>query len=330
MESDSSALIRTRAVVGPDGKPYAHPDDVSRVMQDPSMVRALGGAEPAVRDAFENTRQTLYRQHDAIVVGHVKEAVPGMKNRTVRVLEYRTPGKAADSFNTDRDYRVCYYDGVDAQGREIWVEVDRRKWEAASYLAFAKLTGGPTGSEAEVRAWAAKHQQVATDKSHIEASRDYSDQRVVADSATRTPKTISVRSNVERIREYVKDGQVRSTSLEDAQALGGMFEVKVGDAHFEHEAFVQANKAVDVFVDLRKAYNLEGRNTGQVPDKVLKGIEIVRQANGKLREDPNRRDPAALAAANKELQRLGYADLGDFMRKLGGQFESLKTMRPVE
>jgi hypothetical protein len=46
----------------------------------------------------------------------------------------------------------------------------------------------------------------------------------------------------------------------------------------------------------------------------------------KLAADPNRRDPKAVTDAQKALRANGFSGLGDFMNKLGGQFEAFKNM----
>jgi hypothetical protein len=46
----------------------------------------------------------------------------------------------------------------------------------------------------------------------------------------------------------------------------------------------------------------------------------------KLKADPNRRDPKAVADAEKTLRAQGFSNLGDFMNKLSGQFEAFKNM----
>jgi len=103
--------------------------------------------------------------------------------------------------------------------------------------------------------------------------------------------------------------------------------VKVGDAKQPHEALVQANKAVNALTALRTAYNVQGRDIGVLPDKMRAGMEAVAKVNEQLKADPNRRDPVAIAEANRTLQDNGFRDLADFMDKTSGQFESLKNMR---
>ncbi|MDO8542929.1 MAG: hypothetical protein Q7S40_21000 [Opitutaceae bacterium] len=129
-------------------------------------------------------------------------------------------------------------------------------------------------------------------------------------------------SNFEQVAKTQKAG----VNIQDPQSLGHMYQVKVGDAHHSHEKFVQANKAVNALKDLRKSYNVQGRNIGTVSDRILAGMEAVTKVNEKLKADPNRRDPKAVAEAEQTLRANGFQGLDDFMNKLSSQFESFKNM----
>lgn len=318
-ESDASRRIR-RSLTVQNGKPYANRDDVLAIMRDPSMVRALKKADPETQAGFSNTREAVYRQHDTEVVQFVKDTVPDMKYRMVKVMEFRTPGETGANLNTDRDYRVCYYAGRDPHtGREQWIEVDRRHWEDKSYEAFARATGGPTDSREAAKHWAESHQQLGTDKFHAEASPDFSDQRKVWNPQTRKFESAQVVPDSVR----VKSGQA-GARLKDPQALGHMYQMKVGDARFKHEKFVQAQKAVRELVAIREG-SYKGRKIGSIPEKVQNGMKAVVEVNEKLAADPNRRDPKAIAEAEKTLRANGFNDLDDFMNKLSSQFEALKS-----
>ncbi|MFO1449024.1 MAG: hypothetical protein U1F61_12795 [Opitutaceae bacterium] len=327
-EPVAASIVRSRASTAPDGSVYAHPDDTLTIMRDPSLVRALSDAPEPVREAFRNTRAAFYRQHDAEVVQFVKETVPGMKHREVRVLEFRSR-EGDTSLNTDRDYRVCYQSGVDDQGHPLWTEIDRRRWEAVSYVTFARLTGGPTGPEAAVREWAARHQQRATDRYDSEASAALTDQKSVWNEKTRTFDRIQTERNLERV---IASGTVAgipdAVAIADPAGLALMYRQKVSDARYPHEAMVQANKAVTTLKAVRTAYTLQGRDSGRVPDKLLSGIKIVEETAQRLRADPNRRNPRALAEADRALRSLGFRDLNHFIDQVGGQLESLKSASP--
>ena len=321
-EANAVQRIRSRMSIQ-GGKPYASAEDVIAIMRDPSMVRALKNGSPKIQEAFSNTREAIYRQHDGDVVNFVKENVPDMKNRMVKVMEFRTPGQDGASLNTDRDYRVCYYDGQDrGTGKQRWIEVDRRKWENHSYEAFARATGGPTDSPEAAKHWAEGLQQRGTDKYDAEASPAFSDQAKIWNPQSRKYENAQIIPNIVR----VKAGQPGSR-LKDPQALGQMYQMKVGDAKFKHEAFVQAQKAVKELDAIRKGYSEQNLKVGNLPPSMQRGMNTVIEVNKKLAADPNRRDPKAIADAEKTLRENGFQGLGDFMNKLSSQFESLKNVK---
>ena len=360
-EAQVVALVRDNTTHGLAGEPLANLQVVLAIMTDPTMVRALKNAPAEVQQAFANTRETIYRWHDGEVVQHVKDTVPGLSDREVKVLEFRTPGATGPSLNTDRDYRVCYLAGHDVNGNEQWIEVPRKHWEDTSYNTFARLTGGPTGSPAASKKWAADHQQLATDKFHPEASAAFSDQKYVFNKGVGQYGYVQVVSNVEQVaavlqrRKWDMDTRKWETvpedssltpavgvddvvppassganplrvSLEDPQSLGQMYQIKVHDASQPQEAFVQANKAVQQLICLRKSYNVQGRDIGTISGPMQAAMEAVTAVTEKLAADPNRRDPKAVTDAQKALRANGFSGLGDFMNKLGGQFEAFKNM----
>jgi len=360
-EAEVVRLVRENMTHGLSGRPLANLHVVIAIMTDPTMVRALKNAPSEIREAFSNTRETIYDWHDGVVEQHVRDTVPGMKDRVVQVKEFRTPGANGPSLNTDRDYRVCYLAGHDNNGAEVWIEVPRRYWEDTSYNTFARLTGGPTNSPKASKDWADEHQQLATDKYHPEASPAFSDQKNVFNKATGKYEPMQVVSNVEQVmavmqrRKWNADTRQWETipedafpapvgvddavppaadsgnkpvrvDLEDPQSLGQMYQVKVHDARIAQEAFVQANKAVQTLICLRKSYNVQGREIGTVSPEVLAGMQAVTEVTEKLAADPNRRDPQAVADAMRTLRANGFRSLGDFMNKLGGQFEAFKNM----
>ena len=352
------ALVRENTTHGLSDQPQANLQVVLAIMTDPTMVRALKNAPADVQQAFSNSRETIYRWHDGEVEQHVKNTVPGLRDRLVKVLEFRTPGVTGPSLNTDRDYRVCYMGGHDVNGNEEWIEVPRKYWEDKSYETFARLTGGPTDSAAASKQWAIDHQQLATDKYHPEASAAFSDQKWIFNKKVGQYGYVQVVSNVEQVSAVVQrqkwDPDTRQwetvpedasltpaigvddvtpppanslrVSLEDPQSLGQMYQIKVHDASQPQEAFVQADKAVQTLICLRKSYNVQGRDIGTVPPQILAGMAAVTEVTQRLRNDPNRRDPKAVADAEKALRSQGFSSLGDFMNKLGGQFEAFKNM----
>lgn len=323
--SDAARQVAENSYTGPDGLRYVDPQTALEIMRDPTRVRELKNAPPEIQRAFENTRRAIYQQHDSKVVDAVRR-LPGMYGQRVKVLEFRTPGKGGSDLNTDRDFRVCY-EGIDpVSGQKVWIEVPRSQWEGASAQAFSEATGGPraadpanpTRSELEaMRHWAESHQQLATDKGHMEASLDFTDQGWVQNPADGSMVKTQVTPNI----ELVKRGQ---STLKDPDGLGRMFEAKVADAvdkGHPAEGFAQARKGVEQLEGVRAGYDRQGYDVGDLPPKMQETMKAVADA-GK-----NSTDPAAVERAQKALADGGYSSLGDFMSKLSGQFSSLGSVR---
>lgn len=323
--SDTARRIAEHTTTGPDGLRYVDPETALDIMRDPTKVRDLKNAPPDVQRAFENTRQAIYQQHDTKVVDAVRR-LPGMYGQKVKVLEFRTPGKGGSDLNTDRDFRVCYEGRDPVSGNRVWIEIPRSQWEGASAQAFSEATGGPrpadpdnpTPSEADaMRHWAESHQQLATDKGHMEASLDFTDQGYTINPADGSLVKTQVTPNI----ELVKRGQ---STLRDADGLGRMFETKVQDATARGhtaEGFAQARKGVEQLEGVRAGYEKQGYDVGTLPPKMQETMHAVAEAGR------NSTDPAAVQRAQQALQDGGFKSLGDFMSKLSGQYSSLGRAR---
>lgn len=296
-----------------NGKPYADPRDVLAVMRDPEATRSLkNSADPAVREAFENTRQEIYAEHDRKLKEYV-ESQPGMEGKKIIVAEVRTPGKEA-GFNTDRDFRVLVETTDPVTGKTVYVEVSTKKWIEKSNTIFAGETGGPT-DPAGAKDWAEKHQQLGTDKWHAEAAPDMSDQTFVEG-----PDGTMVATQSKPRIELVKAGE---GTLINPEALGDVYEHKVAEQlNHNHpgEAYAQASKAVRDLNEIRAGYSKQDYNVGTLSEKFQTGMNIVTDAGTKGFDNP-----AAIAAADQALKDAGFSEgLKGFMGALSSQVEALK------
>lgn len=316
-ESASAARIRAATKIGPDGVPMADRATVLATMRDPAAVRALKTASPEVQAAFNNTRNQIYRQHDADVLRDLHGS-PGMEGKRLAVVDVRTPGSDPRSVNTDRDFRVVEIRRNPATGRTEAIEVDRRRWETSSDKAFAKATGGPANDRAAARQYAKDHQQNATDQYHAEASPDLAMQGFVKDSSGNW-RQAQIKPNI----QIVAEGK---GLLHDPEALGKTYETKVNEAIHsgnQGEAYVQAGKAVETMTHVRAGYAKQNLAVGELPPAMRRGMAIV--GEGKA----NYSDPAAVAATDAKLRAAGFSGgLSDFMGKVSGQIEALKGAKP--
>ena len=296
-----------------NGKPYADPRDVLAVMRDPEATRSLkNSSDPAIREAFENTRQEIYAEHDRKLKSFV-ESQPGMEGKKIIVAEVRTPGKEA-GFNTDRDFRVLIETTDPTTGKTVYVEVPTKKWVGESSKIFAGETGGPA-DPAGAKKWAEDHQQLGTDKWHAEAAPDMSDQTFVKDADGNVVATQS-----EPRIAAVKDGR---GTLINPESLGDVYEHKVNEQlnnNHPGEAFAQASKAVRDLNEIRAGYEKQDYDVGNLSEKFKNGMNIVTDAGTKGFDSP-----AAVAAADQALKDAGFeGGLRGFMGALSSQVESLK------
>jgi hypothetical protein len=315
VESASSEAVRRATTVGPDGVPYADRRTVLDIMRDPQRVRDLKNASPEVQAAFNNTRNQIYRQHDAQVLRDLRNQ-PGMRGRKLAVLDVRTPGSDPNTVNTDRDFRVVEIRHNPATGKNEAIEIDNRRWKTSSDRAFASATGGPTDPKGAAD-HAKAHQQLGADRYHAEASPDLAMQGFVQDPHTGQWRQAQVRPNI----QIVKEG---GGTLHDPEALGQTYRTKVADALREGnrgDAYVQAGKAVETMTGVRAGYARQGYEVGQLSPQMRQGMAAIGQ--GKT----NYSDPAAIAQADANLRAAGFNGLPDFMNKLSGHIESLKNAK---
>lgn len=316
VETESSDAVRRSTTIGHDGKPYADRDTVLDIMRDPQRVRDLKTASPEVQAAFNNTRNQIYRTHDAQVLRDLRSQ-PGMRGRRLAVVDVRTPGSDPHSVNTDRDFRVVEVRRNPNTGMDEAIEVPLRQWKGSSDRAFAAATGGPA-DPAGAAAWSRGHQQMATDRFHAEASPDMARQGFVRDPDTGQWRQAQVRPNIERVA-------AGESTLHDPEALGQTYKTKVADAIHEGnhgDAYVQAGKAVETMTQVRAGYARQGYEVGDLPQNLRQGMAAVGEGR------TNFNDPAAIAAADARLKEAGFrGGLPDFMDKLSGQIESLKNAK---
>ncbi len=164
--------------------------EVLEIMRDSRKVRDLKSAPMAKQAAFTQTlRDSVYQPAYKEVQKHLWQQPEYQKMRLV-VQEFRTPGANPNSVNTDNDLRVL----VEVEPGH-WREVPTKKWADKYYEAFAKQSGfqadpkfkpekattrlTPEESlKLQYRQHAQQYRQLATDQYHVEASRDYTDQKL--------------------------------------------------------------------------------------------------------------------------------------------------------
>ncbi len=300
------------------------------------QVRALKqiGSEEA-QQGFNNTlRNEIYKPHDL----ELKRVMEDRLGGRVEVQEFRTPGSKANPLNTDRDFRLLEQKG------DKWVEVPKAEWEQQSHEIFANLTGfdparapaGMTLSEQQSW-WAQKYGFTPTDRTFVEAGRDYSDQIVDLATGRRLNLPTSVGATevpglgLTRIEELkgIASGKMpvpqTPVLLHDAQGLGLQYQEKItgnlmrGDSF---EAIAQAKKGIETLESVQAAYTAQGIDTGWASESFQQAARLIRDAN--LPAVP---DASALQKLHSQLSALGVHGIGDFSNKLASQFSMLKFAR---
>jgi hypothetical protein len=250
----------------------------------PRERRSLNKAPREIRQAALDALDFAKREVDHAVLQRVKSveklndgSKPPWIDRPVWVDDFRTPGKQAveGSYPADRDFRVLYRD---KDGNAF--EVEKEYWQEAGYDELARLTKytpdrlrtlaklvapeylrawdtwnpqrhqGKSLDAAMKQKWGELHGWLATDKSHIEAHPDYSDQ-------VRDPATGKM---VQRKPAKAQFGREAAFS-KDPHAFGIMCKAKVDDylkVGNTLEAMAQLNKCVDTLLDLHKSMVMKG------------------------------------------------------------------------
>jgi hypothetical protein len=254
---------------------------VLEAMKDPQVMRTLKteNITPGLKLAFNNTRNNILVRHDVQLLGRLKEnlAREGVNVRMddLRIDDFRTPGTAPNPYaiNTDRDYRVLRRMQT-KDGQEIWMEVKKEKWVNDSLELFGEVTNKPAHISKED--WAKMHNMTMTDKAHIEASPDYSDQAI-------DPST----GKVTQIKPNIIDVEKGTSRLYDAEALGNMYHEKVmtnfrtpnlAEHKMASEALAQMKKGVHTLESVHGAYeNKQNLPVRPIPPQIHKGMDVIKK-----------------------------------------------------
>ncbi|NOZ66208.1 MAG: zinc-ribbon domain-containing protein [Alphaproteobacteria bacterium] len=191
-------------------------------------------------------------------------------------------------------------------------EIEALQRRGFSQEQIAKLQQqGMTQDQIDAKAWAEAHNQLFTDRNHMEASADNADQAFV--KAERGLKQVQGVSNV----MPVADGKAK---LLDPEGFARMWKEK---SHFYDqnppEALAQSQKGIDGLMRLRDGYRTQGLTPPPFTEQTARAMEIV--ARAKVGADAT---PDTIADLNRQMQGLGYKDLNDGLAKIAYQNELLK------
>lgn len=307
----SLAVIYTEAVIYAEKK-YESLDKVLETFSDSRETRKLkeyGSSEE--KAAFTKKLEgEIYRPVDEKVLKHLR-GLAEYEDKNIITDDFRTPGSDSSSVNTDRDVRIL----VEAEA-DRWIEIPTSKWEDIYYEEFAKRTNFSKAAESEIqrkkilKEHAEKYRQAPTDRLHLEASRDYSDQYG------------------EAVPRIVKAKQGKAV-LNDPEGLALMYMEKADEqlrkaetaadadlkAMHEAEAVMQLKKGVITLEELRDSYIKQGYEMGKLPENFRSIAAEIKAQDG---------SGAGMDSLKIKMKNSGFNDSSDFKDKLGSQLGSLK------
>ena len=270
--------------------------DVMSIMEDSRLVRTLKDASPEARRAYQATlHNNVYAPADSAVLQHL-QGMEKYHGRRIVIHEFRTPGAEPGTINADRDLRALL-----EQEPGIWVEVDRRDWEDNYYSAFAERAGHRPDTPQQAQEIAGRYRQLATDRSHVEASLDYSDQHLTvtpgSDGRMRAVRGSTVRQrrdpdsgallfeadgtpqfvSASRIGDVKAATLTRQSQLKDAEGLGYMYQEKGAEQWRKREAIRQQLKQnTDLDANQRKRLqDLMNMHTVESAVQLRKGVDSL-------------------------------------------------------
>ena len=334
-----------------NGKAYVDERGALEQLTDTRSSRTAKLAPADEQEAILNTRaDKIYKPADEAIIAAVsKNPEVSQKMRSgdeLTIDSFSTPGSTGRSFGADRDARLVirHADGTVE-------EVPRKLWEDQAYKDFFEQTskfypggitpethpnifsraeelgylkgGGPdakginrglTDEQILHRAWAEEHNQLFTDRAHVEASIDNSDQASVLRPAA---------DGSAPLRGNVVDAQQGKGKLLDAEGYSRMWSEKSRFyADNPPEAIAQSQKGIAEYMKLRDGYSAHS-TPPPLPPKVAEAMTIVIKAPTGIDATP-----ATIASVNSQLQALGYRDLHDALNKIAGLSELLKWSVP--
>ena len=328
-------------------KTYVDKKGALEQLTDTAGSREAKMAPADVQEAIINTRiDKIYGPADKATIEAVGQdarvkAMMGEGDELV-MDRFQTPGKTGESLGADRDARLVikHPDGK-------MTEVDRGIWENQAYEDFYEHTSkiykenggipaeiqqrvsqragelqylkGEGLSEEQIyhKAWAEEHNQLFTDKYHIEASTDNSDQIGVLSKGGDIPG----KKTVENVT-LAKGGEA---TLQDPEGFAKMWQEK---SHFYEnnpaEAIAQSQKGIGQLLEVRGGYLKQGLVPPKLPDPVAHAMDVIIKAPTGMAATPE-----AMANVNNQLKSLGFDDMHDAMGKIASQFENLKWSKPT-
>lgn len=222
-----------------------------------------------------------------------------------------TEGGRTITPETHPDYFQRMREGLERQGHQP---------ETVAQMTPQQVleASGPHGRD---HAWAEAHNQLFTDRFHMEASRGNTDQGVqrMVDPDGR------VRAEPTQVASNTLEVGAGRAQLTDPEGFARMWQEK-SDFYRNNppEALAQSQKGIAQHMALRDGYRAQGLEPPPLNPQAARAMEII--ARAPVGTDAT---PQALARVEAELQALGFESTGHAMTAVAWQHEGLKWSRPA-
>ena len=304
-----------------------NPKDVLQLQEDSRWVRELNNEGGELqKKAFQETLGAMQQKANTAATSAMTEKFkndPRYKDVTFIHDEFSTPGaNTSTKINTDYDVRFGY---KDSHGN--FIECCRGVAEEAFYKSWSQQTGGPP-ADADLKAHlhhAEKSRFLVTDRWHMEAPRDFTDQnRKTVSNFTKVKESQAKLLDPEdfgRVYHEKADEQFRQARAIEQQrkndsSLTPNQQTALEEKMKSHQAegVMQIKKGIQALDASRASYARQGYEVGKIPDSLRSQMDAVLSFKGTKSDD-----------VDAMMKRLGGGDMADgFSQKVSSQIESLK------
>ena len=304
-----------------------NPKDVLQLQEDSRWVRELNNEGGELqKKAFQETLGAMQQKANTAATSAMTEKFkndPRYKDVTFIHDEFSTPGaNTSTKINTDYDVRFGYKDS-----RGNFIECCRGVAEEAFYKSWSQQTGGPP-ADADLKAHlhhAEKSRFLVTDRWHMEAPRDFTDQNRKAVSNFTMVKESQAklldpedfgRVYHEKADEQFRQARAIEQQLKNDSSLTPNQQTALVEKMKSHQAegVMQVKKGIQALDASRASYARQGYEVGQIPDSLRSQMDAVLSFQGTKSDD-----------VDAMMKRLGGGDMADgFNQKVSSQIESLK------
>jgi len=281
-------------------------DKLLEYMRDTQMTRTIKKhGPPWLKKIFNDSKQKIYREHDQLLREAVAKKYPTLDVSDLKVEDIRTPGSDPNDVNTDRDYRLMRNMKA-SNGTTYGIEISPSLWQDISFDIFAKITKKPGGAISN-QEWANHHKQTPTNRTHAEASADYSDQ------VFRNGRWEQGESNYCRVTEG-------TSKLIDPKGLGDMYVNKVAHENNASEKVAQAKKSIKALNEITDGYKKQNLEVKEPDMNLKKAMEVIIGSATDVTATPQ-----ALESMNEQLKGLNYNGVEDVVKAVAKKISEFPT-----